>query len=346
VKLDQGQLRVGKDVHLKVNAATRGPTRLNHTATHLLHAALRQVLGDHVKQAGSLVAPDRLRFDFSHFKPMTVEEITAVENLVNDKILDDLEVEKTVMSYDDAMNSGAMALFGEKYGDKVRVLKISDFSTELCGGTHVDRTGEIGSFKILGESSVAAGVRRIEAVTGMGTMAYLRRLESKLHQIAERLKVTPDEVVERVERQVEQLKKQEKELSQAKTQLASGAAAGRGGDAMDEVREVGGVKVLALRRDLDDMKALRELSDQLISKLGSGLSVLGSATGDKATLIVRVSKDLTSRFHAGDIVKELAPLVGGSGGGRPDMAQAGGSDVAGLKNALSKVYELIQSKTS
>jgi len=340
-KVVQGALKVGDEVHLKVNPLTRAPTRLNHTATHLLHAALRKVLGEHVKQAGSLVAPDRLRFDFSHFQPMTREEIRAVEDLVNEKIREDIEVQKKEMAYDEAMGEGAMALFGEKYGDRVRVLKIEHFSTELCGGTHVDRTGEIGLFKIVSESSVAAGVRRIEAITGAGALQYLRDLEDKWNGLARRLKAAPDEIPERIEKQAELLKKYERELSQLKAKLASGGGGGEG-DLMRQVREVGGVKVLALRRDIDDLKSLRDFSDQVKNKLGSGVSVIGSAAEGKATLIVRVSKDLTPRFDAGKLAKELAAMVGGSGGGKAEMAQAGGPNLEGLDGALSKVYDLVQ----
>ncbi|MCC6272966.1 MAG: alanine--tRNA ligase, partial [Deltaproteobacteria bacterium] len=277
----------------------------------------------------------------SHFQPMTREEIRAVEDLVNEKIREDLEVQKKEMAYDEAMGEGAMALFGEKYGDRVRVLKIEHFSTELCGGTHVDRTGEIGLFKIVSESSVAAGVRRIEAITGAGALRYLRDLEDKWNGLARRLKAAPDEIPERIERQAELLKKYERELSQLKAKLASGGGGGEG-DLMQQVREVGGVKVLALRRDIDDLKSLRDFSDQVKNKLGSGVSVIGSAVEGKATLIVRVSKDLTGRFDAGKLAKELAALVGGSGGGKAEMAQAGGPNLEGLDGALSKVYDLVQ----
>jgi alanyl-tRNA synthetase len=340
-KIETGSLQVGDEIQLQVNPETRDPTRLNHTATHLLHAALRKVLGEHVKQAGSLVAPHRLRFDFSHIKPMTPQEIQKVEDLVNEKIRSDLEVEKNIIPYDEAMESGAMALFGEKYGEKVRVLKIADFSTELCGGTHVDRTGEIGAFKIIGESSVAAGVRRIEALTGADTLQYTRQLEEKLQTIAKQLKASPEEVMDRVKRQSEQLKKAQQEITQLKAKLASGGSQG-GSDPLEQVQEIEGIKVLALRRDIDDVKSLRDLSDQLIQKLGSGVSILGSASNGKATLIVRVSKDLTKKFHAGNIVKELAAEVGGKGGGRPDMAQAGGPNVGGLDQALKKVSQILK----
>lgn len=343
-KIDQGGFKVGEEVHLKVNPLTRGPTRLNHTATHLLHAALREILGDHVKQAGSLVAPDRLRFDFSHFQALTPEQIEAIEDRVNEKIREDLQVEKMEMDYDEAMKSGAMALFGEKYGEKVRVLRIDEFSTELCGGTHVDRTGEIGAFKILSESSAAAGVRRIEAITGSATLNYLRDLEKKWGLLAKKLKAAPEEVIDRVEKQAEQLRKMEREVLKFKSQVGTSVASQGEKDVMNQVQEIDGIKVLTLRRDIDDVKALRQLSDQLIHKIGSGLSVLGSAAGGKATLIVRVSKDLTPKLNAGEIVKELAAYVKGSGGGRADMAQAGGADVAGLDTALKKVYELVKTR--
>lgn len=340
VKIQKGEVKVGDEIHLQVNPETRNPTRLNHTATHLLHAALRQVLGEHVKQAGSLVAPHRLRFDFSHHKSLAPEELQRIEDLVNGQILADVAVEKNVMSYDEAMGSGAMALFGEKYGDEVRVLKISDFSTELCGGTHVDRTGEIGAFKIIGESSVASGVRRIEALTGRDTLNYFRGLETKFQDLAKALKASPDELVERVKKQQEQLKKLEREVAKLKTQVASGGGGG-GGDLMSEVKEIDGIKVLALQRDLGDIPSLRDFSDQMIQKLGSGIAVLGGNIDGKATLIVRVSKDLTQKFHAGKIVQALAQEVGGKGGGRPDMAQAGGPNAGALPQALNKVGELV-----
>lgn len=339
VTLEAGEIKVGDKVNLEVYAQTRGPTRLNHTATHLLHAALRQVLGEHVKQAGSLVAPHRLRFDFSHFQALSADEIFKVEDLVNEKIRADLAVEKNVMSYDEAMGAGAMALFGEKYGDEVRVLKIADFSTELCGGTHVNRTGEIGSFKIVSESSVASGVRRMDAVTGADTLKYLRGLETKLQNLAQSLKVSPEELSERVTKQSEELKTAQRRLSELQAKLAS--AGSSGDDPLKEVKEIAGVKVLALRRDVEDIKALRALSDQLLNRLQSGILVLAAAVEGKATLIVRVTKDLSKKFHAGNIVKALASFVGGSGGGRPDMAQAGGSKVEGLDEALKRVEEVL-----
>ncbi|HEX5034267.1 MAG TPA: alanine--tRNA ligase, partial [bacterium] len=341
VKVLDGGFKVGDEIHLKVSPITRGPTRLNHTATHLLHAALRQILGEHVKQAGSLVTPERLRFDFSHFQPMTREELLKVEDLVNEKIREDIEVQKREMSYDEAMGQGAMALFGEKYGDKVRVLKVENFSTELCGGTHVDRTGEIGVFKIVRESSVAAGVRRIEAITGAAVLQNFREMENTLLQLGKLAKADRyQDTVEKWTQQSEQLKKLEKEVSQLKAKLASGGGGG-GSDILAQAKDIGGVKVLALRRDIDDLKSLRDFSDQVKDKLGSGVSVIGSAAEGKATLIVRVSKDLTPRFDAGKLAKELAALVGGSGGGKAEMAQAGGPKIDGLDGALQKVYELV-----
>ena len=341
VRVREGSLKVDEEVHLKVSPLTRGPTKLNHTATHLLHAALRLVLGEHVKQAGSLVTAERLRFDFSHFQPMTREEILKVEDIINEKIREDIEVHKREMSYDDAMGDGAMALFGEKYGDKVRVLKVEGFSTELCGGTHVDRTGEIGIFKIIRESSVAAGVRRIEAITGAAVIENFREMEETLLQLGKMAKTDRyQDTVEKYAQQSEQLKKLEKEVSQLKAKVASGGGGG-GGDILSQAKDIGGVRVLALRRDIDDLKSLRDFSDQVKDKLGSGVSVIGSATEGKVTLIVRVSKDLTPRFDAGKLAKELAAMVGGSGGGKAEMAQAGGSNIDGLDGALRKVYELV-----
>ncbi|MCP5467691.1 MAG: alanine--tRNA ligase [Deltaproteobacteria bacterium] len=341
VKVDKGSLKVGQEVHLKVKRQHRIPTRLNHTATHLLHAALRETLGEHIKQAGSLVTPERLRFDFTHFKALSPEEIITIENRVNEKIREDLAVEKKVMTYKEAIQSGAMALFGEKYGDEVRVLKIDDFSVELCGGTHVDRTGEIGLFKMINEASVAAGVRRIEAITGAVSLEYLRRLEQQQQQIAKTLKVGQDEILERLAKQGDQLKKYEKEINQLKTQLATGSSSSNNSKLEENISEINGTKLLALQTQLDDIKALRNLSDQLIQKLGSGIVLLVNTDQSKLILIVRVSKDLHQKFQAGKLIQELAPLIGGSGGGRPDMAQAGGTNIDGVKDVLNKIKELL-----
>ena len=336
VKIKQGALKVGQEVQLVVNVTDRTKTMNNHTATHLLHAALRKILGEHVKQAGSLVAPDRLRFDFSHFAALTAAELTAVEDLVNEKIRQNIDVQKNCQSYAEAIAAGAMALFGEKYGDQVRVLKIADFSTELCGGTHVNHTGDIGCFKIIEETSVAAGVRRIEALTGGAVIEYLRDFEQQWSDIAKELKVGRAEALARVQKMATQLKKLEREVVNLKSQAAHSSAS----DPMAEVKEVGGVRYLATRRDIDDVQALREFSDQLKNKLGSGITVLGSASGAKATLIVTVSQDLISRFNAIELCRALAVKMGGSGGGKPDRAQAGGQ-ADGLEASLAYVPNLL-----
>ncbi len=334
----KGRLKVGETVKLEVNPAHRTPTKLHHTATHLLHAALRQILGDHVRQAGSLVAPDRLRFDFSHFEPVSEEDLERIESLVNEKIRADLPVQKLEMAYDDAMKTGAMALFGEKYGDKVRVLKMGDFSTELCGGTHVDRTGEIGFFKITQESSVAAGIRRIEAVTGSLALAYCRKLERTLKGLAQQLKVGVEELSPKVEKITEQLKKFEKEIAQVRSKLLSG---GSGQDFLQNVKEKNGIKLIAVKSDTEDMKTLRGFSDQVIAKLGHGIALVACVAEGKITLILRVTKNLSDRFQAGELIKPLAQIVEGSGGGRPEMAQAGGPKVEKLEEVFAKFYELI-----
>ncbi len=337
-KVLKGSLKTKENVHLEVNVHHRSPVRLNHTATHLLHAALRKILGDHVRQAGSLVAPHRLRFDFSHYEPLSIDTLEQIESMVNEKIREDIAVEKSEMSYDDAMKTGAMALFGEKYGDKVRVLKASDFSVELCGGTHVDRTGEIGFFKITQESSVAAGIRRIEAVTGNDAVAYTRKMERDLDHLARQLKISVNDLPEKIDRMIEQIKKNEKEIAQLKSKLLSGNSSK---DFLQSVKEKNGVSFLAVKSEADDIKSLRTFADQLLGKLNQGVLLVGAITEGKVTLIVKVSKDLTDRFKAGDIIQPLAKMVGGSGGGRPDMAQAGGSLVDKLDEALARFYELV-----
>ncbi len=334
----KGNIKTGEAVKLEVDPKHRSPVRLNHTATHLLHAALREVLGDHVRQAGSLVAAHRLRFDFSHFEPVSHENLERIENLVNEKIREDIPVEKLEMSYEESQQKGAMALFGEKYGDVVRVLKVGDFSTELCGGTHIDRSGEIGFFKIVEESSVAAGVRRIEAVSGGDAVAYARRQERNLKEIALKLKTSVEDIPEKIDRMGDQIKKFEKEIAQLRQKLHSGAA---GQDYLKDLKEIKGVKVLAIKSDAEDMNTLRTLSDQLITKMASGILLVASSFEGKVTFIVRVSKDLSAQFKAGELIKPLAQLVGGSGGGRPEMAQAGGPEVAKIDEAVARFYELI-----
>ncbi len=339
-RLKQGVLRVGETCTASVDQAARQATALNHTATHLLHAALRQVLGEHVTQKGSLVDAERLRFDFSHFEPMTPAEISAVERIVNEQIRLDNPVVAEVMARDDAMQAGAMALFGEKYGDRVRVLRIGEFSTELCGGTHVQRTGEIGVFKIIAETGVAAGVRRIEAVTGAAAMDWIVRRDETLADIAASLKSSADSAADKVRHSLEKSRQQEKQLERLKSKLASSA----GGELSARAVDVQGIKVLAVKLEDVDAKAMREMVDQLKNKLGSSAIVLAAVTGGKVSLIAGVSKDLTSRLKAGDLVNAVATKVGGKGGGRPDMAQAGGSDPAALDAALAAVPDWVQDR--
>ena len=326
------------DARFTVDAARRDRIRANHSATHLLHLALKEVLGTHVAQKGSLVAPDRLRFDFAHFQPMTDEEKRRVEDLVNAEIRHNADSVVDVMSFDDAKKSGAVALFGEKYGDTVRVLRIGSRSVELCGGTHVKRAGDIGLFKIVAELGIAQGVRRIEAVTGAGALEWVRRVEGELNHVAERIKVSPFEVALRVEKLQEELKAQRREIEDLKRKMALG---GGGRDLMSGVREIGGIKVLSARSDVGDPKALREVADQLRDKLQSGVVVLGGVADGKVALVAAVTADLAARVHAGKIIGEVAKIVGGKGGGRPDLAQAGGSDPSRLDEALETVYRLI-----
>jgi alanyl-tRNA synthetase len=320
VHLTSGQLHVRDIVTAEVDAAIRNATRRNHTATHLLHAALRHVLGAHVKQAGSLVAPDRLRFDFEHFQPVTREALDRIERIVNEQIYRNVPVTTDVRSTQEAMAAGAMALFGEKYGDRVRVVSVPGFSMELCGGTHVSATGDIGLFLITFESGVAAGVRRIEAVTGAGAVALAQRQRAELTAILEALHTTGDAAVDAVEKLQAESKRLARDISQLKTRLAMGGAAGPS----DEATEVAGVK-LARRKVSDlDKDALRGLADSLKAAMKSGVVVIASANDGKVQIVVAVTSDLTGRVKAGQIVKEIAPIVGGGGGGRPDFAEAGG----------------------
>ncbi len=338
-KIKSGIIKLGDDVLLQVQNVSRFKTMANHSATHLMHAALRKVLGDHVKQAGSLVNENYLRFDFSHFSAMTPQQLETVERLVNQKIRENILVKKEVKSYQEAVTTGAMALFGEKYGDEVRVLTMGDFSVELCGGTHVNYTGDIAYFKITSESSVAAGVRRIEGLTGEAAYDYSKKMEQQILALISELKSKPEELTEKIKKINLQIKKYEKEISDLKAKVATGA--GSGDDPLKEVQEIKGVRVLVLRRDLDDMKALRHLSDQLKAKLGSGILVLTSGVDGKATIIVAVSKDLVEKYYAGEICKKLAACVGGSGGGRPDMAQAGGPNIAGLDQVFATLTTVL-----
>ena len=336
-RMTGGMFTVGETVTLKVNTETRQSTEKNHSATHLLQKALRTVLGQHVEQAGSLVTPDRLRFDFTHFSAMTAEELKAVEELVNKEIQENLDVVTQEMSLDEAKKTGAMALFGEKYGEKVRVVKMGDFSTELCGGTHVRNTGAIHAFKILSEAGIAAGVRRIEALTGEGLMAYYQNVEETLHEAAETAKTTPNALKIRIEAMMEEIKALHAENEKLKSKLANEAL----GDVMSQVKEVNGVKVLAAKVADVDMNGLRNLGDQLKEKLGEGVIVLASVQGEKVNLMATATDAAQKKgAHAGNLIKAIAALVGGGGGGRPNMAQAGGKNPAGVDAALAKVYEV------
>jgi alanyl-tRNA synthetase len=331
-------LRVGGIVTAKVDAERRDATRRNHTATHLLHAALRKTLGTHVKQAGSLVAPDRLRFDFTHYAALDEQDLLDIEDLVNARILKNEEVVTTVMDLDGAVSSGAMALFGEKYADQVRVLTIDDFSKELCGGTHVRRTGDIGLFKIVSEGSVAAGTRRIEAVTGEGVLKQLRQARETLALIAESIHAKPDELLPAVEKLTESEKKLRKELEAQQMKRAASQAS----DLAKEAREVKGVRVVSARVDVSDRSAMRQMVDDLRARLQSGVIVLGSVSDGKVSLVAAVTKDLTDKLDAGKIVKQAAAYVEGSGGGRKDLAEAGGKNPAKLDESLQAVPSIIE----
>ena len=332
----------GETYRAVVNSVARWGASRNHTATHILHAALREVLGEHVKQSGSLVLPERLRFDFGHFKSLTSQELKQIEALVNEHLREDDPVETQVMSFQEAVRAGALAFFDDKYGDRVRVVRISDFSKELCGGTHCRETGQIGLFKLVQEGSIAAGVRRIEALTGEMAYTYVRKQEEDIREIAGLLKVQPVEVVERTRRLLAQLKEGEKQRDRLKAKAAGSQAA----DIANEARAVNGIQVLAKRlQDGLEPKDLRAFADTLRNRLKSNLvAVLASASrgGGSVAIITLVSSDLTKRFHAGEIAKEIAGILGGSGGGRRDLAQAGGKDASRLDEALSRVYEIVE----
>jgi alanyl-tRNA synthetase len=331
-RVEKGQIRVGDRVKAEVDVSLRRATMLNHSATHLMHKALRDVLGSHVQQKGSLVDDHRTRFDFSHFAPMTREQIAEVERRVNDQVLRNEDTRSRVMDMDAARAEGAMALFGEKYGTEVRVLNIGD-STELCGGTHVRRTGDIGLFKIISESGVASGVRRIEAVTGSGVLAYLNERENRLREVAEMLRASPEEAPRKIEQLMQRLKGLEKELDQLRAKLATGGSR----ELAAEAKEVKGIKVLAARVDGIDAKGLRETMDKLKDQLAPAAIVLASVVDNKVTLIAGVTKGIVGRLHAGELVNQVASGVGGKGGGRADMAQAGGTNPEGLEKALESV---------
>ncbi len=340
------KLAVGDRVACVADAARRDRNRRNHTATHLMHAALRNILGTHVKQSGSLVAPDHLRFDFTHFAAVDAAELADIEQQVNEQILRNTDIETGIMNIDEALGSGALAFFGDKYPESnVRVVTILDqawprgfYSKELCGGTHTRQTGEIGVFKFVAEQSVAAGVRRVQAITGDGALEEYRRALEQLAALSQMLNVGREEVVAAVERQTQSLKQLEKQLDSLKRKAAQGQA----DDLLAGVRTIKDVRVLAAQPSGVDRNGLRQLADSLRQKLGSGVVVLGAADDGKVALITAVTKDLQPRLHAGNIIREIAKLVGGSGGGRADLAEAGGKDVAGLENALSQVYPIVE----
>jgi alanyl-tRNA synthetase len=338
--LDTGVLRLGDAVEARVDGERRTSIALNHSATHLLHAALRKVLGTHVEQKGSLVAAERLRFDFSHTQPMTPQELQRVEELVNSTIRGNAPVETRVMALDEAVAAGAMSLFGEKYESDVRVLSIGDFSMELCGGTHVKRAGDIGLFKILSESGVAAGVRRVEAITGQTAYEWVVHTEQVLRDVAGMLRGSRDDVDEKVRELVERSRKLEKEVQQLKSKLATG----QGGDLTSQAKNVDGIQVLAAQIDGADAKSLRDAVDQLKSKLGSSVVVLATVQDGKVVLVAGVSADLLTRMKAGEIAGAVAAQVGGRGGGRADFAQAGGTQPENLGRALAGVESLIRSR--
>jgi alanyl-tRNA synthetase len=341
VKVEKGTLRVRDTLTAEVDVEKRDATRRNHTATHLVHAALREVLGGHVKQAGSVVAPNYLRFDFTHYQPMTEDEVKEVERLVNEQILRNVKVETDIMPVEDAIRAGAMALFGEKYSGMMRVLTVPGFSKELCGGTHVRATGDIGVFKITSDESIASGVRRIRAVTGFDAYERFREDEEIIERVASSLRTSRGELPTLVGKLQDELKKARREADDLRLKIASrpvGPASSNG----DEAREVAGIKVLAREASGLDAGGMRQLSDTLLARIKSGVVVLGRSNDGKASLIVRTSSDLTDKIPAGRVIKELAPIIGGKGGGKPDMAEGGGNQPEKLADALEASYKVIE----
>jgi alanyl-tRNA synthetase len=333
----KGRIREGEHLRMTVNASMRRDAARNHTATHLVHAALRDLLGPHVKQYGSLVGPNRLRFDFAHFRPLSSRDIDDIESMVNEEIRKNEAVRTEVMSIQDAVANGALAFFGDKYGEQVRVVSVESFSKELCGGTHCRQTGDIGLFRIVSEGGVAAGVRRIEAQSGSGAYGLMKKLEADVRELSDLLKAGQSELVSKTRKLMTQLKDKERELEELKLKMASGASV------TSNARTVAGVTVHTQRTDGLDVNGMRALADQLRDKLKSGVIALGAATGDgKVSLLVVVTKDLLGMLKAGDLIKAMAAEVGGTGGGRPEMAQAGGKDPAKLDAALEKVFGLVE----
>jgi alanyl-tRNA synthetase len=344
-KVARGEIKVGDAVRLEVDHARRAATRRNHSATHLLHWALRKVIGEQATQKGSLVGPDRLRFDFSHGKPLTAEELAQIEDLVNAKILLDAPIETQVLPIEEAKKTGAMAIFEEKYGDVVRVLTMTRDSVELCGGTHARALGEIGLFKVLSDGGVAAGVRRIEAATGLNALAYVRQIEGALRGAAKLVKSGTNDLGEKLEKLLDKDRALEKEIADLKRKIAFGGGAGASGGGVDDMlkgaRDVPGGKALAVKVDAMDAPTQRELAEKLRDKLGDAIVLVGSVNGSKASLVLTVSKSLVDRYKAGELIKAIASHVGGSGGGRPDMAQAGGAGVEKIDDALASLYTAV-----
>ena len=332
--VQKGKIKTGDKVHLIVDLEKRKAIQANHSGTHILQAALKAVLGDHIKQSGSLVNTERLRFDFSHFSKITDEELSRIEEIANDIIRKNIEVVTEVCALEDALKTGATAVFDEKYGATVRIVKMGEMSKELCGGTHVNRTGDIGLLKVLHESAIAAGVRRIEAVTGKQALVHVQQAEEELKKAASLFKTSPLELADRAEKLLKHTKDLEKEIEALKGKLAAKDS----GDLLSQIKEINGVKVLATEVNISDAKTLRDFGDKIRDKMASGVILLGSKTGEKVFLLCMVTKDLAGKYHAGNIIKELAPLVGGSGGGRPDMAQAGGTQ----PDNLGKVFPALE----
>jgi alanyl-tRNA synthetase len=333
----KGRIRQGEQLRMTVNATTRLDAQRNHTATHLLHAALRDLLGPHVKQYGSLVGPNRLRFDFAHFRPLSSRDADEIETVVNNEVRKNERVATEVMSIEDAVAKGALAFFGDKYGEQVRVVTVESFSKELCGGTHCQHTGEIGLFRVVSETGVAAGVRRIEAQTGSGAFALMKKLEADIRELSDLLKVGQSELVSKTRKVMEQLKDKERALEGLQLKMAAGSMV------PSKAKTISGVQVHVQRTDGLDVNGMRALADQLRDKLKSGVIALGAATEDgKVSLLVVVTKDLIGKLNAGVLIKEMAAEVSGTGGGRPEMAQAGGKDPAKLDVALEKVFGLVE----
>jgi alanyl-tRNA synthetase len=338
IEMQSGSFQVGDEIDAAVDIEKRRHTMRNHTATHLLHAALKKVLGPHVKQAGSLVAPDRLRFDFTHYAPLTAAEIARIEDEINQQIWNNVTVVTNLMELEEAMKSGAVALFGEKYQERVRVVEVPGFSKELCGGTHVPATGTIGALKIISEGGIAAGVRRIEALTGQGALERFRADEHLLEYVQSQYKVGRQEFPSWLERLQAQIRDLQRQIGELKIQQARSATSGM----LSLARQVRGVNVLAQVLPETDRTSLRQLADELKHKLGSGIVILGTPQDGKAALVVMVSSDISSRVPAGKIIKQIAPLVGGSGGGKAELAEAGGKDSSKLADAIERSYSIVE----